>query len=173
VSSRLKGSDAGAGIVNRRQWKDLLEGIGFVAIVGSLVLVGLETRNSTKSTELNTQAIEIAAYQELINNISEMNSLMLENEDAAKFILKMRDGLPSQMESSRLDSAFFMQFRHGDIAYFMYERGAIDELRLQSTLKPLPLYGETGRAFWTRHRDKFVAGYQQYVDQLLLEGFWD
>ena len=84
----------------------------------------------------------------------------------------MRYRAPDHLEPSRLDSAFFMRFRHGDIAYFIYERGAIDETRLRSTLKPLPLYGETGRAFWGRHRDKFVSDYQKYGDGLLLEGFW-
>jgi len=159
--------------MSRQQWKDLLEAIGFLAIIGSLVLVSVETRNSTKSTELNTQALEIAAYQELVNNISEMNSLALQSEDTAKLIVKMRDGLPSELEALRLNSAFYMQFRHGDIAYFMYERGAIDERRLRSTLRPLPLHGETGRAFWSRNKHNFVGDYQQYIDTLLLEGFWD
>lgn len=159
--------------MNRQQLKDLLEGIGFVAIIGSLYFVGLETRNSTKSTELNTQALEIAAYQELINNISEMNALAVQSEEAARVMLRMRGRMPSELEATRLLSAFFMEFRHGDIAYFMYERGAIDEDRLRSTLRPLPLYGESGRAFWSRNKVNFVASYRQYVDRLLNEGFWD
>ena len=159
--------------MNRQQWKDLLEGIGILAIVGSLVLVAVETRNSTKSTELNTQALEIAAYQELINNISEINMLSLQSRDAAEIILRMRDGAPDRLDSSRLNSAFFMLFRHGDIAIFMYERGVIDELRLRSALKLLPLSGESGRLFWAQSKDNFVSQYQQYIDRLLLEGFWD
>ena len=57
-----------------------------------------------------------------------------------------------------------MQFRHGDMAYFMYERGVIDEDRLRSTLRPLPLAGETGIEFWNRNKFVFVERYQQYVD---------
>jgi hypothetical protein len=138
-----------------------------------LILVAVETRNSTKSTKLNTQALEIAAYQELINNISEINVLSLQSRDAAEIILKMRDSEPPRLESARLNSAFFMLFRHGDIAYFMYERGAIDESRLRSALKLLPLSGESSRYFWAESKDNFVSEYQQYIDRPLLDGFWD
>lgn len=45
-----------------------MEGTGFVAIVASLIFVGLETRHSAMQAELNTRALQIAAYQDLINN---------------------------------------------------------------------------------------------------------
>lgn len=54
--------------MKREQWKDLMEGTGFVAIVASLIFVGLETRHSAMQAELNTRALQIAAYQDLINN---------------------------------------------------------------------------------------------------------
>jgi hypothetical protein len=54
--------------MSRERWRDFLEAVGFLAIILSLFFVGLETRNSAKQTEINTQAMEIAAYQELMNN---------------------------------------------------------------------------------------------------------
>ena len=45
------------------QWKDLMEGIGFVAIVASLIFLGVETRNNAIQAELNTRALQIAARQ--------------------------------------------------------------------------------------------------------------
>ena len=45
-----------------------MEGTGFVAIVASLIFVGLETRHSAMQAELNKRALQIAAYQDLINN---------------------------------------------------------------------------------------------------------
>lgn len=56
--------------MKREQWKDLMEGTGFVAIVASLIFVGLETRHSAMQAELNTRALQIAAYQDLIDNNS-------------------------------------------------------------------------------------------------------
>ena len=96
--------------MNRKQWKGVAEAIGFLAIIASLVFVGIETRNSTKQSELNTQALEIAAYQALMSNIDNVNALSLESPAAAATMARIWDG---------------------DLAYFMYERGAIDEERLR------------------------------------------
>ncbi len=159
--------------MNRQKWKDLLEAIGFLAIVGSLYFVGIETQNGAKQTALNTQAVEIAAYQELTSNISSMNAIGIQDSDAAAILLEMYDGDPDLLGGFRLQSAFYNQFRHGDMAYFMYERGVIDEGRLRSTLRPLPLAGSTGKEFWNRNKKNFVERYQSYIDALIAEGFWN
>lgn len=70
--------------MDRQRWRDIFQGIGLVAIIVSLVFVVIETRNSTNQTELNTQALEIAAYQELISNISDINALTIGDHDAAE-----------------------------------------------------------------------------------------
>jgi hypothetical protein len=57
-------------------------------------------------------------------------------------------------------------FRHGDMAYFMFERGAIDEERLRSAMGPLPVASDVAREFWTANRDFFADGYRAYVDDL-------
>ena len=68
-----------------------------------------------------------------------------------------------------------MIFRHGDMAYFMFERGVIDENRLHSILQPLPLrpWQEAGKQFWNANKGLFVESYQAYVDGLIAAGFWD
>jgi hypothetical protein len=73
----------------RQNWKDLLEGIGFLAIIASLIFVDFETRNSAQETVQNTQAMEIAAYQELINNISEFNALSVTDQETADMMSAM------------------------------------------------------------------------------------
>lgn len=160
--------------MNRQQWRDLLEAIGFLAIIGSLYFVGVETQNSARQTAQNTQAVEIAAYQALTANIAEMNAIPLEDENVAAITREMRDISPDvELQDVQLVSALFMQFRHGDIAFFMYERGVIDEARLRSTLRPLPLSGPTGLGFWKINKRNFVVGYQQYIDALIEEDFFD
>ena len=144
-----------------------------MAIVGSLVFVGIETKNSSEQTELNTRAVEIAAYQQLMSNITNANAQSIMSAEAAAIIAEMRGLSESERESTRVNSAYFQQFRHGDMAFFMYERGVIDEGRLQSSLRPIPLYRERGRDFWQRNKRNFVKTYQDYVDALLAEGFWD
>jgi len=158
--------------MNRQQVKDILEAIGFLAIIASLYFVGVETQDSAKQTALNTQAVQIAAYQELITSIASMNAISIEGKDAAAILVEMRGGDSDGVDDYQLLSAFFMYFRHGDMAFFMFEKGIIDEDRLRSTLRPLPLSGETGIEFWNRNKFVFVNRYQLYIDTLIEEGFW-
>ena len=155
--------------MSRQQWRDILEGIGFVAIILSLIFVGFETQNSSKQTMLNTRSLEIAAYQELMNNIAEINVMNIQSAEAAEITAPIFG--VSDVKAWRSEMALFLTFRHGDIAFFMYEHGAIDEDRLRSTLRILPLRSDVGREFWNRRKLVFVEPYQNYVDQLLDEGF--
>jgi len=158
--------------VDREKRKDLLDGIGTLAIVGSLIFVGVETRDSSRQTELNTRAVEIAAYQQLMSNIATVNAQSITSEDAAGMLAAMRERPESEVRSQRIEGAFFQYFRHGDTAFFMYERGVIDEARLQSSLRPLPLYTETGHLFWEENKVNFVPAHQEHIDALIDDGFW-
>lgn len=152
-------------------WKDLTEGIGILAIVASLIFVGLETRNGAIQTELNTRAIEISAYQDLIDNISTMNALTIESEYVASLMHRsLTNGEElTELEKFRLSRAFYLRFRHGDMAYFQYERGAIDEDRLRSVLKPLNLGDPRVRLFWNQNQDNFTRAYAEYLNALIAE----
>lgn len=156
-------------MMNRQQWKDVAEAVGFAAIVASLVFVGIETRNSTKQSELNTQALQIAAYQALMSNIDEMNALSLESPAAAATMALVWEDEATELEEFQLNRVLFILFRHGDLAYFMYERGAIDEKRLKSALAPVPINSDVGRKFWSQRKSAFTDDYQVYVDQLIAE----
>lgn len=157
--------------MTRTQVKDWLEGIGFVAIIASLVFVGIETHNSTKQAALTTQALEISAYQELMDNIAELNKLVVQDAEVAAFLYKAYDTTNelSEFEQFRLGRNIFLRFRHGDIAYFQFERGAIDEDRLRSSLRVLNLGNPRVREFWERNQGNFVEPYRNYVNQLIDE----
>jgi hypothetical protein len=157
--------------MTRENLKDLLESIGFIAIIASLVFVGIETRNSTKQAVLNTQALEIAAYQELMDNIAEMNILIIQDPEVAAFMQKVygTSGELTELEQFRFSRAAFLRFRHGDMAFFQFQRGAIDEARLRSSLKVLNISSPRVRAFWKQVQNNFVEPYRDYINQLIDE----
>jgi hypothetical protein len=103
--------------MNRQQWKDLLEIIGFVAIILSLVFVGFESRNSTREAALNTQALEIAAYQGLMTSIDEINLLSLQNAALASTMSEIWDESTGDLETFQRNTALYIVFRHGDLAF--------------------------------------------------------
>jgi hypothetical protein len=150
-------------------WKDIAELVGIGAIVLSLIFVGMETRNGAIQAELNTRALELTAYQQLVENIAEMNTLSIENPSLSDAVRKAREA-PMELsirEQQLVTSWLFLRFRHGDMAYFQYERGAIDEMRLQSALKPLTdAFGnQFVRDFWERMQENFVPSYRAYVNR--------
>jgi hypothetical protein len=137
-----------------------------MAIIGSLIFVGIESRNSTKQAALTTQALEITAYQELMTNIEELNVLGMHDDRAASVMARIWNE-PDDLELFRETRVFFLLFRHGDMAYFMYERGAISEDRFRSILGPLPLNNQRGRDFWQQNKMAFTAGYREYIDGII------
>lgn len=157
--------------MTHEKWKNLLERVGIVAIVASLVFVGIETRNSTRQAVLNTQALEIAAYQDLMDNIAQINALAVQDPGVAALMYKAArtpEDL-SDLEQFRYIRALFMRFRHGDMAYFQYERGAIDEARLRSALHIINLEIPGVRDFWMLRQQNFVESYRNYINRLIDE----
>ncbi len=152
-------------------WKDIAELAGIAAIVASLVFVGIETRNSTQQAILTNRALEIAAYQELMDNIAEMN--LMQMQDAALAALMLKDIQSpeelTELERFQMSRVYFLRLRHGDIAFFQYERGAIDESRLRSALHILRLGSPEMKAFWKRNKNNFVEAYRVYIDNLIDE----
>ena len=155
----------------REKWKNLFESVGIVAIVASLVFVGIETRNSTRQAVLNTQALEIAAYQDLMDNIADMNAIIVQDPGLAALMYKATRTTEAltDLEQYRYTRALFMRFRHGDMAYFQYERGAIDEARLRSALQILSLDNPNVRDFWESRQLNFVESYRNYINRLIDE----
>jgi len=154
--------------MERRKWKDVAEAIGFTAVIASLVFVGIETRNSTKQSELTTQALEISAYQALMSNIHDLNMLLVENPSMASAMGRIwADGDADDIELFQSNRVMYILFRHGDLAYFMYERGAIDEERLESALGPVPVWTKAGREFWEQRKDAFSENYRNHIDELI------
>ena len=154
--------------MDRQSWKDIAEAIGFTAVIASLVFVGIETRNSTKQSELTTQALEISAYQALMSNIDDLNLQLIENPSMAPVMERVwGDGDGNDSELFQLNRALYILFRHGDLAYFMYERGAIDDVRLESALAPVPVWTEAGRDFWAERKGSFSENYRNHIDALI------
>ncbi len=138
-----------------------------VVVVLSLTFVGLEVRESARQTELNTQSLQVSAYQDIISQISAINVLNIEHPELQQHIA----GVSSISElaavpQSQIGNYYFLMARHGDMAFYQYELGMLTEERLESALGILnfmicdPRY----REYWTVIRGAFVASYQDFID---------
>ncbi len=144
---------------------DVLEIISVLAVVISLAFVGYEIRNSSVQTELNTQAIKITAYQDLIGRIVDLNKLSIDN--SLDFNAIINNPSRSMKEANELDSYIWILFRHGDMAYFQFENGAISKERLVSALMPLLDRLKIPYVLnnWNLSKHVFVPSYQIFIDK--------
>ncbi len=141
-----------------------LEIISAVAVVISLIFVGLEIRNSTEQNEQTTRALNVAAYQDLTNRIVDMNAIDIEDGAMIEDLLALES--PSQDQLQRLQSRLWIIFRHGDMAYFLYESGSISKERMLSAMAPFldRLKYDRVRAQWQEVKWAFVPSFVAYVD---------
>ena len=69
----------------------------------------------------------------------------------------------------QVDAYLWLLLRHGDMAYYQYERGLLDDERLQSAIRPFtarlryPLVQQE----WESRKFAFAQGYQSFVDDII------
>ncbi len=142
----------------------VLEIVSTIAVVISLIFVGFEIHNSNKQTEQNTKALQVSAYQDLIDRIVELNMLSIEESITIEHLLAIES--PSRREIEKLNGFIWILFRHGDMAYFQYEQGSISEERMLSAMGPI--LGRLSHPYvvkrWHESKYVFVTGYADYID---------
>lgn len=142
-----------------------------IAVVVTLVFVGIQIRHSAEQTAANTQSLKVNAYQDLISRIADINVFLLENPGFIDLESKVHtlDSNLTELEQSRYNSFLWLLFRHGDMAYYQFEQGVITEARFLSALGPLEnaLASPVVRARWAQIKSNFVQDYQSCIDGLI------
>lgn len=158
-------------MAGEKRWpKIVAEVLSAAAVVASLMFVALQVRETARQTELNTEALRVAAYQNLIGQIAQFNVAMLD-PGLAEVYGKMQEPTAefeslSLVEQVQAERILFLLVRHADMAYYQYELGLLSEARLESAVQPFladveqPMY----RTFWQRSKGNFVPDFQAYVD---------
>jgi hypothetical protein len=154
----------------------MLAEVASAAAVGlTLVFVGLQLREASRQTALNTTSVQVAAYQDLNAQISHFNELLLDPGVALVFE-RMTDpawdwSKFNPVQKRRARSLLFMRIRHADMAYYQFERGMLSEDRLSSALRPLlsdidkPIF----RVFWEEVGPLQVPGFRDYLNRRIAE----
>ena len=149
--------------------KEVIEGVSALAVILSLVFVGLQVRETAKQTALNTQSLQVSVYQELISQISEFNAIIMD-PDYTELYSYLRSDSGSwdaldEIETFRGRSLMYLLFRHADLAFYQYQQGMLPIERLHSSLAPLDnLSSPMFRSAWERSKQNFVPDFQLYID---------
>ncbi len=144
--------------------------VSAAAVAISLVFVGLEVRETARQTQLNTEASQVAAYQDLISQIADFNTTRLDPEIAAVCMKSSdRDGDWSKLtplEQNQSDRLLFLLVRHADMEFYQFEKGLLPEERLASALRPFlgDIEAPIHRRFWGNVKGNFVQSFRDYID---------
>jgi len=137
--------------------------IGGIAIVCSLIFVGLQIRQNSRISSVN-------AYQELISQISIMNTMRIQDPGFADLFWRFDHGAQpaTGQEQARLEAFLYMVFRQGDLAYRQFSNGLIDRDSLVSVLAPTRTFLNTklGTDTWASLSPALNPDYVAFVNQV-------
>ena len=143
------------------------EVVGAVAIVISLVYVGIQLQDSTlavRSATANDTSAAMAAWYITTAN----------NPDSTRVVL---DGMTNPEVLSREETAQFIYLIHGlfleyQAAFYVSEQGTLDiELRESLVNTLLGVREQPGfQLYWDQRQDLFQPSFREFVDDLLDNG---
>ena len=146
--------------------------ISAIAIVASLVFVGLQIRLSAEETSLNTRSIQGDSYQGLIEQLNYTNLARVEYPQFAELMSRYQAGeeiiIPAEI--NQMNAFFALNIRYGDLAFRQFRNGLIDEQMLNSILGPIWGFlsaGRQGLQQWENLSRLLDPEYVRYLDQLL------
>jgi len=158
------------------KYKLVVEVVSALAVVLSLVFVGIGVRETARQTKLNTEALQVAAYQDLLAQIAQFNEVLLDPELAAVYAVMLDpDASWSDLDLVRATQArriLFLIVRHADMAFYQFEKGLLPEERLTSALRLFladidkPIF----RKFWEEMKVNFVRSFREYIDAQIAPG---
>ena len=152
-----------------QNWALIAEIVGGIAVVLSLIFVGLGVRQTADETALNTQSIRASAYQDLIQQISEVNALLIEIPELSRVRRVALDGgdLDSVTDIDLFNSFARLIVRHTDMAYYQYSSGLLEEDRFRSIAAPLVaeiFSNKYGLNVWNNMSSGFTEDFVNYAN---------
>ncbi len=145
-------------------WANIAEICAAIAIIVSLIFIGLELQRSTEATE--------AATREAINRKDlAFLSLTIDSSVLARANTKRRNGEElSPLEVDQLLREQYINFASFDYSYTEFRRGAQDLdgwLRHRSIIQSVIDHSPYAKIMWERKQHSFTPEFQELVNSFL------
>jgi hypothetical protein len=145
-------------------WASIAEIAGSVAVVLSLVYVGIQLAQNTQATRVNS-------VQQALGVILNESQLILSDESLREVLLVEDPATLSPSDRMQYDTYRLWQFRTWEYQYFLYSEGHLDEsMWAGSRARMLDMLRDPRlRSTWERNRSWFNASFREYMDSQILE----
>jgi hypothetical protein len=125
--------------VSREQWKDALEAIGFITLIGSLVFLAIEIRTNTESNH-------IAIFENYGSNWIAMNGEIAGNRELAALVEKAYAGEEQDpVEARQFNGWVFQRVSQSNQMLRFYDADLITEYEAQRAFRAIRVEAENVR----------------------------
>ena len=152
--------------MTRDKWKDALELVGILGIVGSLVLVAYELRQNTataraQATFLVNTSLD-SAYRARAQN-STLAQLIKDGHDAPETL--------TDVEREQFFAWLRADLNSSEALWFFYQNGLIAEEDFDGYRFSIcsRLITDGGREYWAVEADFFASGFREVIDEWCFE----
>lgn len=138
-------------MVEREQRKELLEVIGIISIVASLIFVALEIRQ-------NTNAAHSAVVQSLTDQSIVMSVLAAEDEPLRQALRAARAGTETSDQRAQVNIFYGLGLRVTQNRYMQMKQGVASMDTILATGADSPMYlSEDFKRWWEADRQRFMS----------------
>ena len=156
--------------LNLQDWESIAEVIGAIAIVVSLIYVGVQVSESATATRSATANDSTAAMSQWYITVGS-------NPEAARIVV---DGMTNPDTLTREETVQFVYMMHGlllqfQAAYYVAEQGTLDvEMRDTLVASLAGVREQTGfLKYWGQRRKTFKPSFRAFVDDMIAQGTTD
>lgn len=154
--------------MNRDQRRDLVEAIGLIAIVASLLFLALEVRQANLASKIAARDSVTEGHLEFMGTLIDPSVLPMAFHKLGKEEL-------SEFESSQINLHNQRRWRHYERVYYMYQYGVLSEqewkgfrVAIHDSMNSEDPFWKTSREAWDFMKsflsDKFVAYVEAEVE---------
>ena len=148
----------------RGRWARATEGVGIVAVIVSLVYVGLQVRQ-------NTLAIQTSASHDVYQLHQDLGYLLLESPEFADLLVRVAEAPDdiSQADSLRYDRYLNLRLNLFEAVYTNAVQGTMEPGMVSGWLNSMPFWicSPEARKFWQVGRLSFHPAFQAGMDSAM------
>ena len=140
--------------MNRERRKEMLEAIGFAALIASLIFVGIETRNSAEQAEIANQSMKDASMQAVTAQLMDWHLTLASDQELSR-IVTLAESSPFEAkdnEWARFRTMAIPNYGMWEWSYLSYRSDSIENDQWLAL-----------EAYWEQLTCK--AGYRRFMEE--------
>ena len=147
---------------------NLGEFLGGLAVVASLLYLGLQIRQGNRQVEQNTRSLQASTHQAIIGDLNRFRSMLIQGDALGRIYLQGLED-PSRLtpeEQFRFRGLMQTLFANLELQHKSRESGLFALDSQDATVLGVAL-APGARAWWAQARYLYDSDFQRYVDELI------